>query len=181
MVVLSVTAKINGHMFSCTNTEGDIWSVRAPSDCPDGSYTCEFWATDDSGNVSYKTAILWIFDGRLTCIKWLEDKFNIKYLSRDFSVNLIEVGFSTSFRDTVYSALMLPFEFTCHYLRSMDDVYNVNYMNPEFSTVIKDTVFSEQLVDVDFTVKVREITYSARIKVSEYSCHYIKQECPLND
>ena len=117
MSVTSVTAKINGYMYSCINTGGDIWSLKAPSECPDGSYTCEFWATDEAGNIGYKTAILWIFDGRLTCIKWIEEKYNVKYVNNEVSVMLVNFLFSVKLLNETYSVNVLPHEFSCHYVK----------------------------------------------------------------
>lgn len=100
MAVVDVWAEINGQHAKLNRTSGDIWSVTAPSDCPDGSYTCAFWAVDEAGNIGYKTAILWIFDGRLTCIKWIEDKYRVKWV-----------------KSNLYSAHALPNIYSCHYVK----------------------------------------------------------------
>lgn len=100
MAVVDVWAEINGQRTKLNRTSGDIWSVTAPSDCPDGSYTCAFWAVDEAGNIGYKTAILWIFDGRLTCIKWIEDKYRVKWV-----------------KSNLYSAHALPNIYSCHYVK----------------------------------------------------------------
>lgn len=99
MTVVDVWADINGQRTQLVRANGDIWSATAPSDCPDGSYICAFWAIDDAGNIAYKTAILWIFDGRLTCIRFIEDKYTVKFINYDFT------------------ARVLPNTYSCHYVK----------------------------------------------------------------
>lgn len=117
MTVVDVWAEINGHPTKLTNTNGNIWSVTAPSDCPDGSYTCAFWAIDTAGNIGYKTAILWVFDGRLTCIRWVEDKISVKYLVHDFVSSIKDFDYLSMIKESLYSAHTLPNMYSCHYIK----------------------------------------------------------------
>ncbi|MBR4844922.1 MAG: Ig-like domain-containing protein [Bacteroidaceae bacterium] len=103
MAVVEVLAEINGSRCMLENTSGNIWSIVAPSYCPNGNYVCAFWAKDEAGNIAYKTAILWIVDGRLTCIKWIEDKYQLKFKLSD--------------------------EYSCHHINSSDE-YSCLYIKP---------------------------------------------------
>lgn len=117
MAVVDVWAEINGHQTKLTHGNGDNWGVVAPSDCPDGSYTCAFWAIDEAGNIAYKTAILWIFDGRLTCIRWIEDKYNVKFINYDFTAILKNILYFTKIKESLYSTHVLPNTYSCHYIK----------------------------------------------------------------
>ena len=99
MTVVSVMANINGNTSYCTYVGGDIWNIVVPPNLIDGSYVCEFWATDDAGNIAYTTAILWMHDGRLTCIEFIDDKY------------------SSILREELYVAYALPDTYSCHYVK----------------------------------------------------------------
>lgn len=90
MAVVDVWAEVNGQTCKASCSGGDVWSLIAPSDCPDGCYTCGFWAKDGAGNIAYTTAMLWVFDGKFTCIKWVEDKYRIKLLNQEYIATIKE-------------------------------------------------------------------------------------------
>ena len=92
MTVGSVMANINGYISYCTHVGGDTWNITAPPNFPDGSYVCEFWATDDAGNIAYTTAILWMHDGRLTCIEFIDDKYKSKFIDNLYSCHYVKQG-----------------------------------------------------------------------------------------
>lgn len=117
MAVVDVWAEINGHYANLIQTDDITWSIVAPSDCPDGSYTCAFWAVDGAGNSAYKTAILWIFDGKLTCINWIEDKYSVKYLVCNFTAQVRNLAYSSKIKESLYSAHALPDVYSCHYIK----------------------------------------------------------------
>lgn len=117
MTVVSVMSNINGYMSYCTHVGGDTWNITAPPNFPDGSYVCEFWATDDAGNIAYTTAILWIHDGRLTCIEFIDDKYKSKFIDNYFTSRVKEVIYSSILREELYVAYALPDTYSCHYVK----------------------------------------------------------------
>lgn len=106
MVVTRVWAEINGVVVEMVRGEGDAWSIEAPTS-EDGFITCAFWAEDDAGNIAYKTATLWLFDGRLTCIHWVDDPMQVALICSDMAVVMKESLFASEFIDDGFSARAL--------------------------------------------------------------------------
>lgn len=117
MAVVDVWADINGQTCNASCSGGDVWVITAPSDCPDGYYTCGFWAKDDAGNIAYTTAILWVLDGKLTCIKWVEDKYRVKLLNQEYIVKVEIPKYSAVLMKNLYSSQVLADAYSCHYVR----------------------------------------------------------------
>lgn len=117
MGIVSVTANINGHECHFKNAGGDVWTATAPSDCPNGCYVCSFWAEDEAHNIAYCTALLWIYDGRFTCIKWIKEKYNIKYLNNNIRIMLKDVDYSVRVKESPYSLHSLPEKYSIRYIQ----------------------------------------------------------------
>lgn len=73
MSVAEVWGRIQGHDASLISQAGDVWSFIVPA-WVTGPVIVEFWARDDAGNTTYRSAIFSIEDGTKKCIlKWLDD------------------------------------------------------------------------------------------------------------
>lgn len=84
MTILQVWGKVDSNDVICSPVNDKDWTVIVPPDLNDGCYICEFWALSNNGLVGYRSAVLWIVDGRLTCIKWLDETFYIQYVPNDY-------------------------------------------------------------------------------------------------
>ena len=75
MTVVRVWGIVDGVnvIFSPTKCP-DWWDVDIPFD-EDGMYIAEIWAEDDEGFITYRTAILYITDGRLTQLCLVESYY----------------------------------------------------------------------------------------------------------
>lgn len=101
MAVVSVWAMINSQFCVLSDNGNGKWSLNGSIESPDGSYVCEFFAEDEAGNIGYKTAILWLYDGKLTCIEWIEDKYHVRYINNE----------------NLYLMEILPYKYSCRYIR----------------------------------------------------------------
>ena len=73
----------------------DHWKCN-PGMPEDGIYITEIWAKDDAGNIGYKIAKLYVYDGRCVKIEWVSDDVYLTYIHEDFNVILlddVEIGF----------------------------------------------------------------------------------------
>lgn len=104
MAVVDVWAEANGQPCTLYRVNGDLWTFNAPSDCTDGVYSCSFWALDDAGNIGFKTATLWIYDGKLTDIEWIRDDLCLKYLN---------YRYGTLYKEPLYSMRAIPYNYSC--------------------------------------------------------------------
>lgn len=117
MAVVQVWASINGTICHARNSQGNLWTFDRLENCPDGYYVCEFWASDEVGNIGYTTQLFWLYDGRFTCVKPIEDKWKVKYLNGKLSVLLKDIDFSVTYKENFYSLHVLPCKYSCHYLQ----------------------------------------------------------------
>lgn len=69
MTVKTVWGRIQGTDAVLDSHSGDMWTFTVPA-WVTGPIVAEFWAEDEAGNVSYRTAILEIEDGTIKCIRW---------------------------------------------------------------------------------------------------------------
>lgn len=69
MTVRQVWGRIQGHDTAPTSQQGDVWTFDVPP-WATNPIVAEFWAEDEAGNQSYRTAILEIEDGTIKCIRW---------------------------------------------------------------------------------------------------------------
>lgn len=81
MTVVRVWGVVDSTDVICTQIEGtDVWQTTVPPDFSDGVYLCEFFAEDTAGNISMRTASLWITSGGVTHIEWQSDPYRVKLL-----------------------------------------------------------------------------------------------------
>lgn len=74
MTVVSVYGRVNRHDVIYKYIGDDHWECH-PGEPENGIYVTEVWAKDDAGNISYKLARLYIYDGRCVKIEWVPDDF----------------------------------------------------------------------------------------------------------
>ncbi len=55
---------------SLISQEGDVWFFTVPPWVAN-PVIAEFWAKDESGNISYRSALLTIENGTVKCINWM--------------------------------------------------------------------------------------------------------------
>lgn len=90
MTVVRVWGVVDSIDVICTRIEGtDIWQTLIPPDFSDGMYICEFFAEDIAGNISMRTANLWITAGGVTHIEWQSDPYRVKLLRDAYKAVLI--------------------------------------------------------------------------------------------
>ena len=90
MTVVRVWGGVDGTDVICTRIEGtDVWQTLVPPDFSDGMYICEFFAEDIAGNISMRTATLWITAGGITCIEWQSDLYRVKLLRDVYTAEFI--------------------------------------------------------------------------------------------
>lgn len=73
MVVVEVWGRVDGIDSLPLKQEGDNFWFAVPESFTYGELVCEFWARDDYGNVSYKSAIVTVSKGSIKCIRWIDD------------------------------------------------------------------------------------------------------------
>lgn len=88
MTVINVWGKIDSVevIFTPSSSCPDWWNVSVPYD-NDGEYICEIWAEDDAGEISYRTAILYITEGRLTTLKYI-DGYTLTYQPNEYVLHI---------------------------------------------------------------------------------------------
>ena len=88
MTVINVWGKIDSVevIFTPSPSCPDWWNVSVPYDS-DGEYICEIWAEDDAGEISYRTAILYITEGCLTTLKYI-DGYTLVYQPNEYVLSL---------------------------------------------------------------------------------------------
>lgn len=79
MTVVSVYGCVNRHDVIYKYIGDDHWECY-PGEPENGIYVTEVWAKDDAGNISYKLARLYIYDGRCVKIEWIPDDFFLEYM-----------------------------------------------------------------------------------------------------
>ena len=73
-MIVRVWGLINGQQALQTYQKGDRWYFELPSQS--GMFVCEFWAENDYGSVGYRSAIIYIQDGRVKCIRVLSERYH---------------------------------------------------------------------------------------------------------
>lgn len=73
-MITRVWGLINGQQALQTYQKGDRWYFELPSQS--GMFVCEFWAENDYGSVGYRSAIIYIQDGRVKCIRVLSERYH---------------------------------------------------------------------------------------------------------
>lgn len=86
MVVIRVWGIIDGVDVIFNQTSTLWWDVNVPFDA-DGEYICEIWAEDNNGETGYRTAILYIVDGILTKLCFVDNGYVLNYINTDYNVN----------------------------------------------------------------------------------------------
>ena len=86
-----VWGRVDGKPVEWVPASANTFELQVPADYQDGYYVCEIWAQKDSGAIGYRTAILWIADGRLVCIKLAEDSYTIDLLPDPYSIKLTQI------------------------------------------------------------------------------------------
>lgn len=66
------------------------WAVSIPPDMSDGKYVVGIYATDTFGNIGYWTGILYVTNGRMTCLHLLDDAYAIILLSERKKEELLD-------------------------------------------------------------------------------------------
>lgn len=89
MVVVSVYGRVNGHDVIFESKGNDYWQCK-PGMPEDGIYITEVWAKDEAGNIGYKIAKLYVYDGRCVKIEWVSDDVSLKYIHDDFDMILLD-------------------------------------------------------------------------------------------
>lgn len=82
MTVRSVWGRIQRRNAVLIRKDGDKWVFQVPPWAV-SPLIVEFWAEDDAGNVSYKTGIFDLEEGRIKCIRWLNEGSNLVMLPDD--------------------------------------------------------------------------------------------------
>lgn len=81
MAVVNVWGKLNnGSEVNFARIGDDVWEVTVAFESPDGRYVAEVWANDTAGNVAYTMAIVYIVSGKVTCLKFVGNKFKCRYI-----------------------------------------------------------------------------------------------------
>lgn len=81
MAVKDVWGKLNnGSEVFFDRKDIKTWEVTVGTDTPDGHYVAEVWASDYAGNIAYKMAVVWIKSGKVTCLRFIEDKYSCRYI-----------------------------------------------------------------------------------------------------
>lgn len=98
MVVVSVYGRVNGHDVIFEPKGNDYWQCK-PGMPEDGIYVTEIWAKDEAGNIGYKIAKLYVYDGRCVKIEWISDDIEIKFICNKIYVDLIPDGFFVKIKE----------------------------------------------------------------------------------
>jgi len=94
MVLDSLVFEINSEIYPGTQVDEDTWTI-VPRVEHDGYYAVAVWATDIAGNVSFRTALLWVYNGKAACIRFIDEDYNISYVKKDgFALRYIPGGYS---------------------------------------------------------------------------------------
>lgn len=82
MAIVSVYGKVDSVDVICRyDHDTSAWVVEVPADYTDGMYVCEFWCVNDRGYIGYRTAVLYLTDGRKTHISFVDYGYEIAYVS----------------------------------------------------------------------------------------------------
>lgn len=93
-MVISLIGRADNYDLVFSQNEQGQWETIVPVDLTDGMYVIELWATDESGNIGYYTGFLYLFDGRMTQLELLDEKFSILISSGKFILDLKERSFN---------------------------------------------------------------------------------------
>ena len=117
MTVVKVWGRMNnGYSVDFTYISGNTWEVSVPDDSPDGYYIAECWAEDEAGNIGYKIAKLWIIDGSMSCLEWLDDPWKINLIADSLAITLMDDDFSLRHIIDGTSLLYIPTTYSLHYV-----------------------------------------------------------------
>ena len=117
MAVSEVWAEINSIMYRMSQTSDGVWSVEGLDIPDDGSYVCAFWATDDVGNTSYRTATLWVFDGKMVCLRFIEDPFQVTEVPSDIRTIYSPSDLKVMHMPSDLKVMHLPSEYCVRFVR----------------------------------------------------------------
>lgn len=87
-MVISVIGKADEHDLVFELTASGKWEAIVPADLDDGKYFLELWVTDNADNTAYYTAILYMFDGRITKLVIAEEAYRFISLGDKYSLRL---------------------------------------------------------------------------------------------
>lgn len=85
---LRMWGRIDGVSVEFRPISANTFEVQVPPDQEDGGYICEIWVLKETGAVGYKTAVLWIVDGRLVCLRMLDELYSIEMLPDLYTLTL---------------------------------------------------------------------------------------------
>ena len=71
MTVAEVWGRVQGQEVRAFAHDGDDWFFPAPPGMS-GTLVCEFWASDEAGNVGYRAALIVLDKGAIKCWRWLD-------------------------------------------------------------------------------------------------------------
>ena len=117
MTVVKVWGRMNnGYSVNFTYISGNTWEVSVPDDSPDGYYIAECWAEDEAGNIGYRIAKLWVIDGSMSCLEWVDDPWHINLIADSLVITLIDDVFSLRHIVDNTSLLYIPTTYSLHYI-----------------------------------------------------------------
>lgn len=82
MTVRAVWGRIQRRDAVLLQHEGDKWTFQVPP-WASSPLIVEFWAEDDAGNVTYKTGIFTLEEGKIKCIRWMFEGSSLVMLPDD--------------------------------------------------------------------------------------------------
>lgn len=92
-MIVSLIGRADNYDIVFHQNEQGQWEAAVPVDLTDGMYVIELWVRDESGNIAYYTGFLYLFDGRMTQLELVDDKFSISISSGKFVLDLRERTF----------------------------------------------------------------------------------------
>lgn len=102
-MIVSLVGRADNYNVIFNQADGGQWEATVPVDLSDGMYVIELWATDEYGNVSYYTAILYLFDGRTTYLEVIEESYQVLILNDKFNVAFNDKDFRSSLGPEKYA------------------------------------------------------------------------------
>ena len=96
MVLASVMFEVNREIYPGTKIDDDTWTI-IPELEHDGYYVVAVWATDIAGNETFRTALLWVYDGKAACIHFIDEDYHIKYIAQPISLRYQPDGYAVHY------------------------------------------------------------------------------------
>lgn len=90
-MVTRVVGRANEFDLVFSRKSGDVWEACVPT-MPSGEYAVELTATDEAGNVSYKTQAVLLIDTTRLCVKLIRTDLDADLTSR-YTTQLIDTDY----------------------------------------------------------------------------------------